>query len=99
MHISKMLRGGIVIGALATGGAIAGIAGAAAAPTTSTKTPAPPTSSTPATPAPAPKSGTPNGHPCPNMGSHSSGGAYEGPGPGSSSSAGYSGAAPEVSYQ
>ncbi len=76
-----------VTGALATGGAVAGIAGAAASPSTSTTTSSGSSSSS-TTPAPStqgktptePPSGTdPNGssstskHPCPNMGSASTG--------------------------
>jgi len=92
MHISKMLRATMIAGALATGGAAIGIAGAAAAPTTSTPT-------TPTTPTTPQKQATPMKHPCPNMGSGSSGGSYTGPEPGSSSAAGYEGPGAGATYQ
>jgi hypothetical protein len=73
----NLIKATLVAGALATGGAIAGIAGAAAAPsTTATTTPTPTptqtqTQTTPTTPQgrTAPRAG----HPCPHMGSGSSG--------------------------
>jgi hypothetical protein len=92
MHMSKTLRAAMIGGALATGGAVIGIAGAAAAPASST-----PTTST--TPAPAQKPATPSKQPCPNMGSGAKEGSYTGPPPGSGSAAGYAGPGPVPSYQ
>jgi hypothetical protein len=95
MHMSRRLRAVIVMGALAAGGAIVGIAGAAAAPTTSTATTPASPATTPASPQGAP---TPNAQkpPCPNMGQKSGGSYSPGPGPGSSAPAGYSGYGPGV---
>ncbi len=78
----NVIKATLVAGALATGGAIAGIAGAAAAPsTTATTTPTQTqTQTTPTTPQgrTAPRAG----HPCPHMGSGSgsgtSGSSYQG---------------------
>jgi hypothetical protein len=75
------LRAVLVAGALATGGALAGIAGAAAAPsgsstTTGTTQSAPPsTTTTPPTTTPAPPAGSMPGHHCPHMGKGSSSGS------------------------
>ena len=108
MRISKMLGATMVAGALATGGAAAGIAGAAAAPTTTSaptgtgsgdsSVPVASTSTTPTTPAPAQKSATPKGtspgkDPCPHTGS--AGRPRSAPGAGSS----YEGSAPAVTAQ
>lgn len=84
MTISRLLGATMIAGALATGGAAAGITSAGAATTatstmsTQSSTPATPTTpTTPTTPAkptrpsPTQKSGSPSGKPCPNMGSHS----------------------------
>jgi hypothetical protein len=89
MTISRMLGATMVAGALATGGAAAGIASASASPTTSTTaantttntqstTPSTSTTTTTTPPAttttpPGPKSGSTSGKPCPNMGSGASG--------------------------
>lgn len=95
MNISRLLGATMVAGALATGGAAAGIAGASAASTTSTSetgtktsqsTTTTPSTTTTTTPSKgsseqptAPKSGATGKHPCPNMGSHQSGSAAQGP--------------------
>jgi hypothetical protein len=91
MNVSKLLGATMVAGALATGGAVAGIAGAAAAPgesaSTTSQSSATTTPSTGSTEQPStPKSGGPGKHPCPNMGAHQRGSAAEG---GSASGAAY----------
>src|SRR6476646_10563458 len=98
MHISKMLGATMVAGAIATGGAAAGIAGASASPGgtgnsdatsgSGSEGPVASTSTTPATPSPAPKGAAPKSrsqgkHNCPNMGSSSGAGSQAGPNTGS----------------
>jgi hypothetical protein len=99
MSISKLLGATMVAGAVATGGAVAGIASASASSgttTTSTAPSAPSTQGTTTTPrttptAPsrtAPPGGSHNGKPCPHMGSgqgSAAPGAYEGVAPGAGS--------------
>ncbi|MCW2970534.1 MAG: hypothetical protein JWO23_1661 [Solirubrobacterales bacterium] len=110
MNISKMLGATMVAGALATGGAAAGIAGAAASPGSASSSettansgsgaPVASTSTTPGAPAPTQKSATPKTkapgkHNCPNMGSHTAAGPRSGANAGSS----YSGPPPGATYQ
>src|SRR5258705_28512 len=94
MHISKMLGATMVAGAIATGGAAAGIAGASASPGgagdsdaasgSGSEAPGASTSTTPATQkAAAPKPRSHGKHNCPNMGSSSGAGSQAGPRTGS----------------
>lgn len=74
----NLIKATLVAGALATGGAIAGIAGAAAAPSTTTTT-TPTQTQTQTTPAPPQGRAAPRaGHPCPHMGSGRSGSGNSG---------------------
>jgi hypothetical protein len=73
------MKAAIVAGALATGGAIAGIAGAAAAPSGSSGTTATQAQTqTQTTPTPPPRGGQAaprGGHPCPHMGARAGSGS------------------------
>jgi len=86
MKISRMLGATMIAGALATGGAAAGIADAATTTTPSSTAAgsqgtAPPSSSTtPAAPSQSQKSGAGKGNPCPNMGTGTKGSANTAPG-------------------
>jgi hypothetical protein len=100
MNGTKMIKVGLVVGALASGGAAAGIAGAAGAPagqsTTSTQTT--PSTTTPRPPAPPgshPQSQG-SGHPCPHMGGQ---GSHRGSGSPNSGSAYEGGPPPGAMYQ
>ncbi len=107
MNVSNMLKATMVAGALATGGAAAGIAGASAATgsstsTTPSTTPTPTTPGTPGKASPAPpaqgkapsKEGS-SKNPCPHMGGASS----AGPSQGSNSGAGYGAPGAVPTYQ
>ena len=105
MTISKLLGATMVAGAIAAAGAAGGIAGASAAPAARTAAPgrhhitverAPDHTGADAGSG-TPKSGSPSGHPCPNMGSGSSGSS--GSSGNSSSGASYGPAAPGVAHQ